>query len=158
MSAQSRLARAIVAVAAAVLFTGCGLFYDVGSRIRTSHMANDLKPGLTSLQVYHEWGEPDLQRDIGAHEEIWSYAHSPNINDLTAEVFYTSTKPGDESKFLDLKFVHGKLVSWNEAVHTMPAKQGAGFSYGLGPSLNGLGPGITGPPGSGATASPLTKY
>ena len=53
--------------------------------------------------------------------------------DIAATIFYTSTKSGDEGKFLDLKFLDGKLVSWAENEHTMPAKQGAGFSYGFGP-------------------------
>ena len=34
--------------------------------------------------------------------------------------------------FEKFKFDDGKLVSWNEATHTMPAKQGSGFSAGLG--------------------------
>ncbi len=143
MSAKFRFARSALIAAAVVAVSGCGLFYDAGSRIKTGHMSDKLKPGETALQIHREWGEPDLRRDVGAKEEIWSYARSPNTNDITATLFYTSTKPGDESKFLDLKFIDGTLVSWNEAVHTMPAKQGAGFSYGLGP---------------GATNSPLIKY
>ena len=62
-----------------------------------------------------------------------SYAISSFYNDIAATVIYTSTKSGDEGKFLDLKFSDGKLVSWAENEHTMPAKQGAGFSYGFGP-------------------------
>jgi len=143
MSVKYRVAAIIMVAAAAAIGSGCGLFYDAGSRIKTDRIRDSLKPGETALQVHHQWGEPDLRKDIGPNEEIWSYASSPNTNDLTAKLFYTSTKPGDESKFLDLKFVNGALVSWNDAVHTMPAKQGAGFSYGLGP---------------GGTASPLIKY
>jgi len=47
-------------------------------------------------------------------------------------LLYTAPKPGDKGKFLDLKFVDGKLASWTEADHTMPPKEGAGFSYGIG--------------------------
>ncbi len=143
MSVKYRAAAIVMAATIAAIGSGCGLFYDAGSRIKTSHMSHNLKPGETALEVHRQWGEPDLRTDIGRNEEIWSYARRPNSNDLTATLFYTSTKPGDESKFLDLKFVNSALVSWNDAIHTMPAKQGAGFSYGLGP---------------GGTASPLIKY
>lgn len=112
---------------------GCGLAYQAGSRIKTSHMKDQLKQGESAIQVHKDWGEPDLRKDAGENTELWSYARRANSNDLAATVFYTSTKSGDESKFLDLKFVNGKLVSWAEAEHTMPAKQGAGFSYGFGP-------------------------
>lgn len=112
---------------------GCGLIYDAGARVKTHRMAKELKPGESSLEVHRDWGEPDLRTDINSHTEMWSYAAHPNTNDLTASVFYTSVKPGDSGKFLDLKFVDGKLVSWNEADHTAPAKAGSGFSYGVGP-------------------------
>lgn len=116
-----------------MLICGCGLAYQAGSRIKTSHMKDQLKPGETAIQVHKDWGEPDLRKDTGENTELWSYARRANSNDLAATIFYTSTKSGDEGKFLDLKFVNGKLVSWAEAEHTMPAKQGAGFSYGFGP-------------------------
>jgi hypothetical protein len=112
---------------------GCGLLYDAGARVRTDRMMRELKPGESVLQVHRDWGEPDLRTDVSQSTEMWSYAAHPNTNDLTANLFYTSTKPGDDGKFLDLKFVDGKLVSWNEAQHTMPAKAGSGFSYGVGP-------------------------
>ena len=111
---------------------GCGLAYQAGSRIKTSHMENRLKVGESAIQVHHDWGEPDLRRDLGEKAELWSYASHPNNNDLAASLFYTSTKSGDEGKFLDLKFVNGQLVSWSQSERTMPAKQGAGFSYGFG--------------------------
>lgn len=96
-------------------------------------MLESLKPGQTALEVHQDWGEPDLRNDADPRTEIWSYVERPNANDITATLLYTSTKPGDTGKFVDLKFVDGKLVSWNEATHTVPAKQGSGFSYGLGP-------------------------
>ncbi|MGH7932753.1 MAG: hypothetical protein ACREQN_06230 [Candidatus Binataceae bacterium] len=112
---------------------GCGLFYQAGTRLRSDRIANSLKPGETSLQVHNKWGEPDLRSYPNATTEIWSYAERANTNDVTATLFYTSVKPGDQGKFLDLKFVNSKLVSWTSATRTMPAKQGSGFSYGLGP-------------------------
>lgn len=130
-------------VIVALSLDGCGLAYQAGSRIKTSRMKNDLKVGETTTQVHEDWGEPDLRKDLGANSEIWSYARRPNSNDLAATIFYTSTKSGDESKFLDLKFSDGKLVSWAESERTMPAKQGAGFSYGLGP---------------GGAVSPVQRY
>ena len=71
---------------------------------------------------------------MGSNTEVWSYAEKANSKDLAATVFYTSVKQGDEGKFLDLKFIDGKLVSWQEADWTMPAKKrGSGFNWGLGP-------------------------
>jgi hypothetical protein len=122
---------------------GCGLAYQAGARIKTSHMKDQLKAGETALEVHHEWGEPDIRKDLGANSELWSYASHPNNNDIAASVFYTSTKSGDEGKFLDLKFIDGKLVSWSESERTMPPKQGAGFNYGF---------------GSGSAPSPLQHY
>ncbi len=112
---------------------GCGLAYQAGSEIKTNHMEDRLKVGETPNQVHQDWGEPDIRKDLGENGQIWSYASRPNSNDMAATIFYTSTKSGDESKFLDLKFMNGKLVSWAETEHTMPAKKGAGFSYGFGP-------------------------
>jgi len=120
-------------LAATVLLPGCGLVYDAGARVKTNHMQTSLKSGETALQVHQDWGEPDLRKDADAHTEVWSYASRPNSNDIAATLLYTSTKPGDNGKFLDLKFVDGKLVSWAEVEHTVPAKQGSGFSYGVGP-------------------------
>ena len=116
-----------------VSICGCGLAYQAGSKIKTSRMKDQLKPGETTTQVHLDWGEPDLRKDLGKTGQLWSYASRANSNDIAATVFYTSAKSGDEGKFLDLKFLDGKLVSWAETEHTMPAKQGAGFSYGLGP-------------------------
>ena len=112
---------------------GCGLVYDAGARVKTYRMEDSLKQGENSLEVHQHWGEPDLRQDANPNTQIWSYAIRPNSNDITATLLYTSTKPGDKSKFLDLKFIDGKLVSWNEAEHTVPAKEGAGMTYGFGP-------------------------
>ncbi|MGH7918221.1 MAG: hypothetical protein ACREQE_12180 [Candidatus Binataceae bacterium] len=118
-----------------VLFglSGCGVIYTAGSRLKTADMAHSLKVDETSLRVHKKWGEPDLRTNVNSDTEIWSYAERPNSDDITATLFYTSVKPGDQSKFLDLKFVNGRLKSWKTAIRTMPAKQGSGFSYGLGP-------------------------
>jgi hypothetical protein len=122
-----------VAALLAATFNGCGLAYDASTHARASRMVRRLKPGESSLQVHQNWGEPDLRQYIGRNQQVWSYAIRPNSNDVPATLFYTSTKPGDNGRFLDLKFVDGKLVSWNNAEHTVPAKQGAGFSLGVGP-------------------------
>lgn len=140
MRFQTRLK---LAVAAGLLLSGCGLVYQAGSEVKTRHMLESLKPGQTTLAIHRDWGEPDLRKDADQQTEIWSYARRPNTNDIAATLLYTSTKPGDEGKFLDLKFINGKLVSWSEQTHTIPAKQGAGFNYGL---------------GSGGTASPISHY
>jgi hypothetical protein len=124
---------ALIVLAGAFVLGGCGLVYQAGARVKTSRMADQLKAGETSLQVHNKWGEPDLRKNVGENSEVWSYARRANSNDITATLLYTSTKAGDEGKFLDLTFVGGKLVSWAEAEHTMPAKQGSGFTYGFGP-------------------------
>jgi hypothetical protein len=133
-SKRAPMAMLYSAVLSSLLMYGCGVVYDASARVHTARMAHDLKTGETNLQVHHEWGEPDLRTTIDAHTELWSYVASPNSNDIAAGLLYTSTKPGDTDKFLDLKFVDNKLVSWNTEKHTMPEKRGSGFSYGLGPS------------------------
>jgi hypothetical protein len=116
-----------------VTFTGCGLAYDASTHARAGRMARSLTPGESSLDVHQHWGEPDIRQYVGRDSEVWSYAIQPNSNDVAAALLYTSIKPGDDGSFLDLKFSDGKLVSWNKAEHTVPAKQGAGFSFGVGP-------------------------
>lgn len=116
------------------LVSACGVVYDASAKVHTVRMAHDLKAGESTLEVHHDWGEPDLRSNVDAQTEVWSYVSTPNSNDVAAALLYTSTKPGDTDKFLDLKFVDGKLVSWNTMEHTMPAKRGAGFNYGLGPT------------------------
>ena len=116
-----------------VAVSGCGLAYDASTHARANRMTRALKTGQSSLEVHQNWGEPDMRRYIGGNEQVWSYAIQPNSNDVAATLLYTSVKPGDNGSFLDLKFVDGKLVSWNKAEHTMPPKQGAGFSLGVGP-------------------------
>jgi hypothetical protein len=117
----------------AAIFSGCGLAYNASTHARASRMTSTLKPGESSLEVHQHWGEPDIRQYIGRQEQVWSYAIRPNSNDVAATIFYTSVKPGDNGEFLDLKFMDGKLVSWNKAEHTMPGKQGSGFSFGVGP-------------------------
>jgi len=111
----------------------CGLAYDASTYARARHMLRSLKPGESSLEVHQNWGEPDIRQYEDHDKQIWSYAIQPNSNDVAATLLYTSAKPGDNGSFLDLKFIDGKLVSWDKAEHTMPSKQGTGFGYGLGP-------------------------
>jgi hypothetical protein len=111
---------------------GCGLFYQAASAYRADKMEKTLKSGMPMPQVHRVWGEPDIRNYVDQHTEIWSYAKHANTGDVAAAVLYTSAKEGDKGSFLDLKFDDGKLVSWNEANHTMPAKEGSGFSAGLG--------------------------
>jgi len=111
---------------------GCGLFYQAASGYRANKMENTLKPGMTSLEVHQQFGEPDIRNYVNDRTAIWSYAKHANNTDVVAAALYTSAKEGDKGSFLDLKFDDGKLVSWNEATHTMPAKQGGGFSAGFG--------------------------
>jgi hypothetical protein len=117
----------------AAVFSACGLAYDASTHARTIHMVHSLKPGESSLEVHQNWGEPDMRQYVGNDQQVWSYAIQPNSNDVPAILLYTSVKPGDNGSFLDLKFINGKLVSWNKAEHMMPAKQGAGFNFGVGP-------------------------
>jgi hypothetical protein len=116
-----------------VTICGCGLAYDASTHVRATRMARSLKPGQSSLEVHQNWGEPDLRQYVGRAQQVWSYAIHPNSNDVAATLLYTSVKPGDNGSFLDLKFVDGRLVSWSRAEHTVPAKQGAGFTFGAGP-------------------------
>ena len=97
-------------------------------------MAATLKAGEDTVQVHSDWGEPDLRTTVDQNTDLWSYVSTPNSNDVAATLLYTSTKPGDKDKFLDLKFVDNKLVSWATVEHTMPAKKGTGFNYGFGAS------------------------
>jgi hypothetical protein len=117
----------------AAAFNACGLAYDASTHARAVHMQRSLKPGESSLEVHQNWGEPDLREYVGRDQQVWSYAIQPNSNDVAATLLYTSVKPGDSGSFLDLKFIDGKLVSWDKAEHTVPAKRGAGFSFGVGP-------------------------
>jgi hypothetical protein len=129
VESQTLLTLSILALA----MSGCGLAYDASTHVRASRMVRSLKPGQSSLEVHQNWGEPDMRRYIGSGEQVWSYAIRPNSNDVAATLLYTSVKPGDNGSFLDLKFIDGKLVSWNKTEHTVPSKQGAGFSFGVGP-------------------------
>lgn len=117
----------------------CGLVYDTSAGVRTARMEQSLKVGESTLGVHQAWGEPDIRTPGDANTEVWSYVARPNSNDVAATLLYTSTKPGDSGKFLDLKFVDRKLVSWDTMEHTVPAKQGMGISYGLG-AIGGSAP------------------
>jgi hypothetical protein len=128
-------ARAIAMLFFSTLLTvpaGCGLFYQAASGYRANKMEKTLKPGMSSSEVHQMWGEPDIRNYVDQKIAIWSYAKHANSSDVTAAVLYTSAKEGDKGSFLDLKFDDGKLVSWNEATHTMPKKEGSGFSAGFG--------------------------
>jgi hypothetical protein len=114
------------------LMAGCGLFYQAGSQIRASRMQDSLQVGQTALQVHRKWGEPDIRKELAGNVQVWSYAKRANSNDLAATLFYTSAKEGDTGNFLDLRFKDGKLISWEQAKHTMPPKEGAGVSLGMG--------------------------
>jgi hypothetical protein len=133
---------AVLGIALAALSAGCGVAYQAGTMYRAHSMKDSLRAGESSLAIHKRWGEPDIRHDTGADTEIWSYAERANTNDVAAAIFYSSAKEGDRGKFLDLRFVDGKLQSWVETEHTMPAKQSTGLSYSL-------------PIG---TASPVTHY
>lgn len=136
---------ALVAIAAALTAAaGCGVAYQAGTRLKATRMSDSLQVGQTSPEVHHKWGEPDIRNYLPADTEVWSYPYKPNSNDLTAELMYTSSKDGDKGTFLDLKFVEGKLVSWQEAEHTLPPKGHTGINMGVG----------GGPIGGGTQAQP----
>jgi len=120
----------------------CGVFYQAGTRIKASHMSDQLKPGESMPEIHNKFGEPSLRQYPSDTTEVWSYAYKPNSNDITAALLYTSTKEGDKGTFLDLKFTDGKLVSWSEAEHVMPPKERSGFGAGINGSAI-MGPGNT---------------
>jgi hypothetical protein len=126
-------------VSAALIFTGCGIAYQAGTRIKATRMSDTLQVGQTAPQIHHSWGEPDIRTYLPGETEVWSYPYKPNSNDMAAALMYTSSKDGDKGTFLDLKFVGGKLVSWQEADHTLPLKGHTGFGMGInqGPIGNG---------------------
>ena len=134
-----RFGFAIVALAWMALTSGCGVPYQVGTRIKATHMSDSLAVGQTSPEIHHRWGEPDIRTYLPGETEVWSYPYKPNSNDVTAALLYTSSKDGDKGTFLDLKFVEGKLVSWQEAEHTLPLKGHTGIGLGInqGPIGNG---------------------
>jgi hypothetical protein len=111
---------------------GCGLFYQAASGYRANQMEKRLQPGMTMPEVHQMWGEPDIRNFVDAKTEVWSYAKHANNSDVTAAVLYTSAKEGDQGSFVDLKFIDGKLIAWNEATHTMPPKESGGLGMGFG--------------------------
>jgi hypothetical protein len=131
---------------ASLILAGCGLAYQAGTRIKATRMSDSLQVGQTSPQVHHSWGEPDIRTYLPGETEVWSYPYKPNSNDVTAALLYTSSKDGDKGTFLDLKFVEGKLVSWQEAEHTLPPKGHTGFGMGI--NQGPIGNGTQGQPGA----------
>lgn len=128
----------VVTVALGLALSGCGVAYQASTEMRASRMQRNLKVGESSVDVHHQWGEPDLRQDTDQDTEIWSYAKRSNTNDIAATLLYTNTKEGDQGEFVDLTFVDGKLTAWKEATHTMPSKKGGpGLSFGV------SGPGST---------------
>lgn len=130
----------VFAIVVGVAFAGCGVAYQAGTRIKASRMANSLEVGQTSPEVHRKWGEPDIRQYLPGDTQLWSYPYKPNSNDIAAALLYTQTKDGDRGTFIDLKFVGGKLVSWTEAEHTMPAKGHTGLGVGIGGGAIGGGP------------------
>jgi hypothetical protein len=111
---------------------GCGAAYQASTEIRSHRMTESLKAGQTMPEVRQEYGQPDIIADQDQDTEVWSYAKRPNTNDVAATLLYTQAKEGDSGEFLDLRFVNGKLVSWSEQQHTMPAKrQNFGIGFGV---------------------------
>ena len=130
-------ARLAIIGAAAILLTGCGLFYQAGTRVKASRMRDSLQTGQTMVEIHKDWGEPDIRQYPTDDSEVWSYPFKTNSNDIMAALVYTSAKEGDKGTFMDLKFVSGRLVSWSEAVHTVPPKERTSFGAGIsGGSLN----------------------
>ena len=121
-----------VSLAFLIATAGCGVVYQGASTYRANKMEKTLDKGMTIPEVHQEYGEPDIRNYTDQHTEIWSYAKHANNTDVAAAMLYTSAKAGDPGTFVDLTFVDGKLVSWGEAQHTMPAKQGGGFNLGTG--------------------------
>lgn len=130
MRTKSVAALCLAAVIAMGL-AGCGVAYQAGTQLRAKHMRDSLKTGESMPDVRGHFGEPDIRTDSSPDTEVWSYASRANSNDIAATLFYTSAKEGNKGRFLDLKFVNGKLVSWAEAEHTMPSKRATGINYGF---------------------------
>jgi len=122
----------VLALILAAVLCGCGAAYQASTEIRAHRMEDSLQPGESMTAVRLKWGIPDLTIHQSDNKELWSYASRPNSNDIAATLFYTGAKEGDTGKFLDLHFVDGRLVSWNETQHTMPTKQRASFGFTVG--------------------------
>lgn len=135
MARSCAMKRLFVMAVLVPALAGCGVAYQASTEIRAHRMASDLKVGESKLDVSKAWGVPDLRQDLGNDSQVWSYAKRANTNDVAASLLYTNAKEGDQGQFLDLTFVGGKLASWKEAAHTIPAKTGGpGFSFGVGPA------------------------
>jgi hypothetical protein len=129
---MNRALAAVLCLITGITVCGCGLFYQAGTRIKASHIADSVQVGDSSVEIHRRFGEPDIRQYLANETEVWSYPDKPNSNDVAAAVLFTSSKEGDEGTFLDLKFVNGKLVGWDEAKHTMPSKERGGFGVGVG--------------------------
>lgn len=125
-----------LAMAMTMTVSACGAVYQASTRLRGERMLGSLKVGESAVDIHSRWGQPDIVLDRGGEAEVWSYAERPNSDDIAASMFYTAAKEGDKGTFVDLQMVNGKLQSWSEAEHRMPAKHGADFGYTLGPSTN----------------------
>jgi len=120
------------------LASGCGLFYHAGTRIRASYLTDSLKAGQSTVEVRNRWGEPDIRQYPDDRQQIWSYAYKPNSDDVLG-VFYTSAISGARGTFVDLEFIDNKLLTWREAEHVVPEKEGASLSYGIAGSSGSQG-------------------
>lgn len=96
-------------------------------------MMDLLKTDQTMPEVRQEFGLPDIITDRDQNTEIWSYASRPNSNNIAVALLYPAAMAGVTGHFIDLRFVNGKLLSWGEQKHTMPAKHFfEGFTIGFG--------------------------
>lgn len=116
----------------AILLSGCGAAYQASTEIRAHRMEDSLQPGESMNAVRDKWGIPDLTTHEAHGAEVWSYARRANTNDIAASLFYTGAKEGDTGNFLDLHFVNGALVSWEQKKHVMPTKARASFGFTMG--------------------------
>ncbi len=119
-------------VLTAIMICGCGTVYQAGTQVRAHHMLESLQAGQTATEIHSKWGQPDIVTESADGAQVWSYAERANSDDVAASLFYTSAKEGDLGTFIDLRVADGKLQSWSEAKHRMPAKKGTAFGYSIG--------------------------
>ncbi|MGC2275042.1 MAG: hypothetical protein WA571_03420, partial [Candidatus Binatus sp.] len=60
-------------ISATLIFAGCGLAYQAGTRIKATRMSDSLQVGQTSPAIHHSWGEPDIRTYLPGETEVWSY-------------------------------------------------------------------------------------
>ena len=87
---QAHLATAVLCATA--FLTGCGLAYQAASEHRADKMNQQLKAGLSPVEVTERYGEPDIEEKIDDNTEVWSYAKHANSDDAFAQLFYTSAR------------------------------------------------------------------